>query len=181
MSNISHSCKQITTTVAPKHESRLYIPYLIIAGIVASGGLALLALYIYKKYVPPRLPHAPPAFAEEMPQELTNFEKFQIWKENIPNSYTMILISVGSVLLLAYYGLEMTYLQFLAQFITSTPLPIFGMQSALVETATGATYAFGGLISIYLSKQIDMIKKKLINNPAILLGYRQKSFSILTM
>ena len=29
-----------------------------------------------------------------------------------------------------------------------------GMQSALVETATGATYAFGGLISIYLSTKL---------------------------
>ncbi|XP_054165097.1 sodium-dependent glucose transporter 1B-like [Oppia nitens] len=140
-----------TTTVKPKIESLLYIPYLISAGIVAMGGIALLALFIYKKYQPPRLPHAPPAFAEEMPTELSTLEKFQIWKENIPSSYTMTLIVLGSFLLLAYYGLEVTYFQFMAQFITSTPLPIYGTMSALVETATGAAYAIGGGISIYLS------------------------------
>ncbi|CAG2123347.1 unnamed protein product, partial [Medioppia subpectinata] len=106
----------LPTTAEPKFESILYIPYLISAGIVASGGLALLALYIYKKYVPPRIPHAPPAFAEEMPKELSNMEKFEIWKENIPSSYTITLITVGSCLLMTYYGLEVTYLQFLAQF-----------------------------------------------------------------
>ena len=94
--------------------------------IVCLGGIALLVLYIYKKYVPPMEPKAPGAFSEEMPQELTNYEKFQLWRENIPSSYTFLLITFGSLLLLVYYGLEVTYFQFMAQFITATPLPIQG-------------------------------------------------------
>ena len=85
-----------------------------------------MVLFLYKKYVPPHEPKAPPAFAEEMPKELTNLEKFQLWRETIPSSYGILLIVFGSVLLLVYYGLEVTYFQFMAQFITSTPLPIYG-------------------------------------------------------
>jgi len=92
------------------------------------GAIALLSLYCFKKYVPPKEPKIPQAFNEQMPKQLSRKEKMEIWKNSVPSFYMIGIIALGSILLCVYYGLEVTYFQFMAQFVTSTPLPISGIE-----------------------------------------------------
>jgi hypothetical protein len=91
------------------------------------GAIALLSLYCFKKYVPPKELKVPQAFNQQMPKELSRKEKVQLWRNSVPSYYIIGLICLGSILLSTYYGLEVTYFQFMAQFVTSTPLPISGI------------------------------------------------------
>lgn len=70
-----------------------------------------MSLYCYKKYVPPTEPKAPLAFNEQMPETLSRKEKFELWRNSVPSYYMIALISLGSILLCAYYGLEVSYAQ----------------------------------------------------------------------
>ena len=86
-----------------------------------------------------------------MPKQLSRMEKLELWKKSVPSFYIILVISLGSCLLFAYYGLEVTYFQFMAQFSTAVPLPISGSSSANLEAATGTSYAIGGFLAVFAS------------------------------
>ncbi|KAH9527966.1 hypothetical protein DERF_001948 [Dermatophagoides farinae] len=132
----------------------LFIPYLITGLIVSAGGIILLGLYLYKSYIPPQERKLPASFDQQMPKQLTRSEKIELWKRSLPSFYIISIIILGSVMLWSYYGLEVTFFQFLAQFSNAVPLPIHGSMSANLEAATGSAYAIGGLLAIWASFQI---------------------------
>lgn len=129
----------------------LFAPYAIIGSIVALGGVLLGGLYFYKAYIPPKERKLPVSFDEQMPKQLSRMDKLELWKKSVPSFYIILIISLGSCLLFAYYGLEVTYFQFMAQFSTAVPLPIKGAASANLEAATGSAYAIGGFIALLAS------------------------------
>ncbi len=129
----------------------LFAPYAIIGSIVALGGFILGGLYFYKAYIPPKERKLPVSFDEQMPKQLSRMEKLELWKKSVPSFYIILIISLGSCLLFAYYGLEVTYFQFMAQFSTAVPLPISGSASANLEAATGTSYAIGGFLALLAS------------------------------
>ena len=132
----------------------IFIPYAIIGAIVTIGGTMLGSLYFYKRYIPPKERKLPVSFDEQMPKQLSRMEKLELWKKSVPSFYIILIISLGSSMLFAYYGLEVTYFQFLAQFTTAVPLPIAGSMAANLEAATGAAYSIGGFIAIMASMRI---------------------------
>ncbi|OTF79213.1 Sodium-dependent glucose transporter-like protein, partial [Euroglyphus maynei] len=89
-----------------------------------------------------------------MPKQLTRSEKIELWKRSLPSFYIISIIILGSVMLWSYYGLEVTFFQFLAQFSNAVPLPIQGTMSANLEAATGSAYAIGGLLATWASFRI---------------------------
>lgn len=135
-----------------EHRRRtLFIPYLITGLIVSAGGIILLGLFLYKRYVPPKERKLPASFDQQMPKQLTRSEKIELWKRSLPSFYIISIIILGSVMLWSYYGLEVTFFQFLAQFSNAVPLPIHGTMSANLEAATGSAYAIGGLLATWAS------------------------------
>ena len=103
-------------------------------------------------------------------------EKLELWKKSVPSFYIILIISIGSCLLFAYYGLEVTYFQFMAQFTTAVPLPIAGSGAAHMEAATGAAYSIGGFIAIMASlrfhpERMIYVNFVLMNVGAVILNY----------
>lgn len=147
-SNHTHG---LTPEEIAEERANLAIPYSITGGVVALGGFVLLGLYLYKKYIPPKERKLPQSFDEQMPKQLNRIDKLILWKKSVPSFYIISIISLGSLMIWSYYGFEMTYFQFLAQFTTATPLPIAGSMSANLEAATGGAYAFGGFLAILAS------------------------------
>lgn len=141
----------INATEVNKLRANLLIPYSITSVIVAAGGIILLIMFFYKRYIPPKERQLPVSFEEQMPKQLTRMEKLELWKRSVPSFYIISIILLGSLLICFYYGLEVTYFQFLAQFSNAVPLPIHGSMSANLESATGAAYAFGGLLATWAS------------------------------
>lgn len=141
----------INATEVAKLRANLLIPYSITGAIVAAGGIILLIMFLYKRYIPPKERQLPVSFDEQMPKQLTRIEKLELWKRSVPSFYIISIILLGSLLICFYYGLEVTYFQFLAQFSNAAPIPIHGSMSANLESATGAAYAFGGLLATWAS------------------------------
>lgn len=132
----------------------LTIPYSVTGGIVSLGGILLLALYLYKRYIPPKERQLPVSFDHQMPQQLSRMEKLELWKQSVPSFYIVSIIGFGSALIGIYYGLEVTYFQFLAEFSTIT-MSIKGRDSANLEAATGLAYAVGGLLATLASFRLQ--------------------------
>lgn len=132
----------------------LMIPFSITGAIVLLGGLMLLSMFWYKKYIPPKERQLPVSFDEQMPTQLTRMEKLELWRKSVPSFYIILIITFGSLLICVYYGIEVTYFQFVAQYSTATPLPIHGKDSANLEAATGTAYAIGGLIATLVSFRV---------------------------
>ncbi|UXI18778.1 hypothetical protein NH340_JMT04721 [Sarcoptes scabiei] len=149
---------------------QLFIPYSITGSIVALGGLILLVLFFYKRYHPPQERKLPVSFDEQMPKQLTRSEKIELWKRSVPSFYIISIILLGSLLIWSYYGLEVTYLQFLAQFSNAVPLPIHGTMSANLEAATGTAYAIGGLLATIASFRVHSQHMIYVNFFVINLG-----------
>lgn len=145
---------ELTDEMILEKRATIFIPYAIIGAIVTIGGTMLGSLYFYKRYIPPKERKLPVSFDEQMPKQLSRMEKLELWKKSVPSFYIILIISLGSSMLFAYYGLEVTYFQFLAQFTTAVPLPIAGSMAANLEAATGAAYSIGGFIAIMASMRI---------------------------
>lgn len=146
----AHS-RSLTPEEVAEKQFTIFIPYAIIGVIITMGGLLILTLYFYKRYIPPKERKLPVAFDEQMPKQLSRMEKLELWKKSVPSFYIILIISLGSLMCFAYYGLEMTYFQFLAQFSTAVPLPIEGSSAAYLEAATGGAYSLGGFIALLCS------------------------------
>ena len=123
--------------------NQLIIPYVITAIILMIGAILLLILFIYKKYVPPKEEKIPTAFQEQMPSAMSYYDKFLLWKESLPSIFSRNVIAIGAILLLFYYGIEVTYFQFVVSFVNNSKVPINGSTAAHIEAAlAGKKFTF---------------------------------------
>ena len=123
--------------------NQLIIPYVITAIILMIGAISLLILFIYKKYVPPKEEKIPTAFQEQMPSAMSYYDKFLLWKESLPSIFSRNVIAIGAILLLFYYGIEVTYFQFVVSFVNNSEVPINGSTAAHIEAAlAGKKFTF---------------------------------------
>ncbi|CAG2119731.1 unnamed protein product [Medioppia subpectinata] len=100
------------------------------------------------------------------------------------------IINVGSIVLIVFYktdismlwlGNSLIGLGFSSTYATASLFLLAGGAGTAILPLFLSDLCTNPSSIIIMSKQIDMIKKKLIDNPAILLGYREKSLSVLTM
>lgn len=149
--------------------AELFIPYAIIGSIVAACGLALLVLFVYKRYHPPIV---------RKKSKLPSSSRNQATKmcKNLPNMHTAVTVLGGSVLLGSYFGIETTYYQYMSSMVIASPLPIHSSGSAILESASAAVYTVCGalamLVSYYLQPQhVIYVNFGLINVANVLLVF----------
>ena len=118
-----------------QQNNQLIIPYVITAVILIIGAISLSILFIYKRYVPPKEEKIPAAFQEQMPSAMSYYDKFLLWKESLPSVFSRNVIAIGSILILFYYGIEVTYFQFVVSFVNNSEVPINGSTAAHIEAA----------------------------------------------
>lgn len=128
--------------------NQLIIPYVITAVILIIGAISLSILFIYKRYVPPKEEKIPAAFQEQMPSAMSYYDKFLLWKESLPSVFSRNVIAIGSILILFYYGIEVTYFQFVVSFVNNSEVPINGSTAAHIEAALAGKKSTFKLINI---------------------------------
>lgn len=162
----------------------LLIPYSAVAIFMFLGGVALSILFLYKRYIPPQERNRPKAFEDSVPKQLQEEQKQKLWQNSLPSVHKATMILLGAIMLGSYFGLEVTYIDYVSSFATAAPPEIEGKQSAMLASATGGMYSLGGLIativSIYVAPEHMIYTNFVLINVAsfILLVY---GFESLTM
>lgn len=130
----------------------IYIPYTFAGGITIFGALLVLCLYIYKKYEPPTKYSQTNSSSSHSTQ--THHKTHKITKKKgkkFPPFLMIWLVTLGSLFLTFFVGMEQMHLQFLPTFAVNSDLNLSPSESALIASAAAAAFTVGRGLSIVLA------------------------------
>lgn len=154
----------------------IYIPYAIAGTITVVSSAVVLFLYYYRPYQPPTKKKGA-AGATTGPADgtvkciengdLTEFVKYQ---RKSPPCLTIWLVTMGSMFLTFFVGMEQMHLQFLPTFVVNTELEISPSTAAMMSSAAALAFTIGRGLSIPLAMVLRPQTILYSNHALMLLG-----------
>ncbi|CAG2115957.1 unnamed protein product [Medioppia subpectinata] len=131
----------------------IFIPYAMAGAMSIAGAATVLILFIYKKYEPPvKEDNNSQHENKDLIETNTNSSKLKAFMaKHIPPFNTVYMVTMGSLFLTFFVGMEQMHLQFLPTFAVNSDLNMSPKAAALVTSAAAAAFTVGRGLSIPLA------------------------------